>query len=281
MKKLRNLRIALSLVLLAASIALLLGVGLPEGLDSMPPSNERQAQGFLGWAMRLQVIPSALGVTIGATLFWLLSSFFIGRAYCAICPLGAFLDLPRWLRLRLGRARPFRYQQRKPVAVSVFLIYLATLTLGQLGWVFLTEPWNIMRNMVSVADTGAIGPSWLAIGASSLFGVAAGVVSLIGLLAWGWFSGREFCASICPVGTGLGLADGFSAVKLQIDPDRCISCMKCEDRCPTQCIKVAARMVDDTRCVRCLECLPECPADALIFAGNRKRPATPMLRKGS
>ncbi|MDE6637991.1 MAG: hypothetical protein K2K32_07130, partial [Muribaculaceae bacterium] len=116
------------------------------------------------------------------------------------------------------------------------------------------------------------------IGISIGVGVAAGIVVLLVVLIWAWLGGRDFCTKVCPIGTALGCMHSQSLMHIAIDPDKCISCMKCEDICASKCIKVEQRYVDNSRCTRCFDCTEVCHNDAIRFQLNRHRNRqTPLL----
>lgn len=240
-----------------------------------------------------QVIPSALAVTLGATIFWTVVTFLFGRLYCStVCPVGTLLDIARRTRRYLtGSVRPTRFSPPNGVRYTLLWIYTGTLIIGWLPLAFLIEPWNVMCNAASTIRPEDVSTTWLTLrglgsgGWGSLLpgvmiGMVAGILSLIGLVVWGWNGGREYCNTVCPVGTAMGAVTPLTLFHIEIDPDRCTACMKCEEVCPAGCIKVVSRYVDNTRCVRCFECMDACRDNAVRFQPDRnRRPASPMMRK--
>lgn len=227
--------------------------------------------------------PSALALTIGVTIFWLAITCIAGRIYCStVCPIGTLQALVIKLRRRVDKGmRPYRFEPAKKVRYNLLWIYLATLVVAQPTFAFIIEPWNIWRNMFSIGIPEDLALSWPTIGASLIVGIIFGVISLIAIPLLAWRDGRLFCNAVCPVGTVLGWAGQLGRVQIAIDPDRCISCLKCEDICQSKCIKVVSRYVDNSRCVRCLDCIAVCPTDskAIGFTTTRTRPAAPLLNK--
>lgn len=232
-------------------------------------------------AGKLQIVLSSAGATAGVALVWLGLTFLFGRLYCAsVCPVGVFSDI--FVRLRRvipGTNRPFSYRHRPGVSVHFLWIYVVCVVIGVSTVPFLVEPWNIARNMAATVNPQAVAGTWLTIGHSALFGAAAGVASAILLAALAVWRGRVFCTTFCPVGTALGYVQNHALYHIEINPDKCTSCGKCEDICRSQCIKVVSRYVDQQRCVRCFDCVAECPDDAIRFQINRNRPAMPLMRK--
>lgn len=265
MKTLRTARLIIAAVSLAAAVGFLLS--LPTPPDWIRP------------VFQLQLIPSMWGpmfsAALGTGVFWLAMTFLFGRVYCStVCPVGTIVGLA-------GRFRrtPYRFRPKRQVRFSVLALYAATLILGQFAVAFVIEPWNIMRNITSLVNPASVGLSWTCFGVPVFVGMAAGAISLAGLLFWGVRQGREFCTSICPIGTALGLLHNQALFRIEIDPDLCDGCLKCEDVCQAGCINVAGRFVDNSRCVRCFECGAVCPHDAIRFQINRNRRMTPLLKK--
>ncbi len=267
MKGIRNIRIVLAVIFFMAAMLLM--------LQTVPSFGSLE---IVRW---LQIVPSALPVTLGVTLFWLAVTLLGGRFYCScVCPIGTLTDSPLWLRRILPvKKKRFRFEPAKSVRLSVFWIYIVTLLLGQFTVAYLLEPWNIWRNIFSPLNPSVETETLLRIGAPAIVGFLAGMFSFAGLVIWGWRSGREFCTSICPIGTALGFVSQYSLYSIEIDPDRCVSCMKCEEECMCKCVKVVSRYVDNSRCVRCMECVHVCPEKAIRLTSNRHRFATPLFRK--
>ena len=119
----------------------------------------------------------------------------------------------------------------------------------------------------------------IAVGVGTAVGVVAGIVSALLILICAVFTGRGFCNTVCPIGTALSIIEPHCIFHIEIDPDRCTGCLKCEEACPANCIKAVSRYVDNTRCVRCFDCLHVCGDDAIRYQPNRNRPATPLMRK--
>ena len=267
MKGLRSIRIILSVVFFTAAVAYLV-LGL-----TMNPLAKATA--------RAQIVPSMLATTMGMTIVWIVISFLLGRVYCStVCPIGTLQDIVIWLRNRFPRLRrPYSYRPARQVRWHILIIYAISLILGVAAVSYWIEPWNIMRNICSVANPSALSTTWATLGVGVAAGIASGVLSLLLITVCAIFTGRGFCTTICPIGTLLGSFHNFTLYHIEIDPDRCINCMKCEEVCKSQCVKVAGRYVDNSRCIRCFDCIGVCPNDAIRFQANRNRPATPLFRK--
>lgn len=229
----------------------------------------------------VQIIPSAIATCLGAILVWIVITFFLGRVYCStVCPVGTFQDIFVWLRRRFKRFhKPFRYRPSYPMKYYILAIYIFCLIVGVAAVPFWIEPWSIIRNICGDFHPSVEKMEWIRIGVSVTTGIIAGIVSGVLLIICALVTGRGFCTDICPIGTALGCFRDFTVMHIEFDPDRCISCMKCEEICPSQCVKVVGRYVDNSRCIRCFDCLNVCPNDAIRFQSNRNRRATPLMTK--
>lgn len=261
----RSFRIVLALVMLFASLLwLVLGTSAPA---------------YAVISEKAQIIPSAIQSCLGATIVWIIATLLFGRIYCAtVCPVGTLQDLVIWSRRKIDKGFTFRFEEAKNIRYPILFAYVVSLLIGALIVAFVVEPWNIMRNAASAINPSDISTTWTSIGISVGIGAAVGVISLIAILVWAWKSGKAFCTTVCPIGTALGCLHSQTLMHITIDPDKCISCMKCEDVCPSKCIKVSQRLVDNSRCVRCFDCTAVCPNDAIRFQLNKGRNRqTPLL----
>lgn len=265
MRNLRIIRVLLSTLFFAASVGF-----LAIGLTGHP---------FAQAAHRSQIIPSIISVTLGVTLFWIVATFLFGRVYCSsVCPVGTMQDLIIPLRKFIpGARRDYRFKPAGKLRYHILAIYLICLIAG-IGIVpVLLEPWNIMQTICSTVHPSIRQPQWLALGFGTLTGLLAGVVSLLAITAAAVWTGRDFCNSICPIGTIMGLTDNRTLYSISINPDKCTGCLKCEESCKASCIKVTEHLVDNSRCVRCFDCLAVCDDEAITFRRGRHRPRTPLM----
>lgn len=261
----RQFRIMLALVMLFVSLLwLLLGTRAPV---------------YALVSEESQIIPSAIQSTFGVTVAWIIATLLFGRVYCAtVCPVGTLQDIVIWSRRRLDRNFTFRYEGRKKIWIFILLAYIGSLVASIWMVAYVIEPWNIMRNAASAVRPADTEMTWQAIGISVSVGFAAGIMALMAILFCAWKWGKVFCTAICPIGTALGCLHSQTLMQMAIDPDKCISCMKCEDVCSCKCIKVSERMVDNSRCVRCFECTEVCPNGAIRLQLNRGRNRqTPLM----
>jgi len=228
-----------------------------------------------------QIILSSLSATIGATLVWLLITFLVGRVYCStVCPIGSIADVFARLGRRMRRRRRyFSYKPAKPWGIHVLTVYILSLLIGITTIAFAIEPWNIFKNVAGAVRPEAVADTWGHTAAGAATGVAAGIIGVILIAVWAAASGRDFCTSFCPVGAALSGIGRNALMHIEIDPDRCTHCGKCENVCQAHCIRQMTNYVDNARCLRCFDCLAVCEEEAINFQINRNTPLTPLFRR--
>lgn len=265
MQKTRTIRIILAAAFFAASIAL-----LAVGAEKAP---------LLNVARQAQILPSALASTLGVTLFWLLTSFLCGRIYCStVCPVGTLQDIAVVLRRKTHRK--FRFSLPRRWRYDILILYLICLVVSITTVCAVLEPWSLLANASALANPENATGQWPVLAFGGLTGIFVSLAVLLAIVVSAAISGREFCNTFCPIGTALGSFHEHTLLHVEIDPDKCTGCLRCEDVCSSRCIKVVSRYVDNSRCVRCFDCISVCKDDAIHFQINRnRRPATPLLRK--
>ncbi len=199
-----------------------------------------------------------------------------------MCPVGVISDIFIAIRRRIPKLnKPFSYRHPSRFSIHILLVYVICLVIGVSVVTFTIGPFNMTRNMAAVVNPEAIRDTWGTIAPGIITGIVLGAISIVGLGVSSLLRGREFCSRYCPVGTAMGYVQEYARLHIEFDPDRCTSCGLCEDRCPTQSIKVVSRYVDEHRCVRCFDCVAVCPENAIRYQLNRNRPASALMRKAS
>ena len=246
---LRKIRIALACVFFIGITLLFVGTG----------------QQLWGWMAKLQFLPSCLALNFGVIAGILVLTLLFGRIYCSvICPLGVFQDCVNSLSARRkGKKRRFKYH-KEARAVRDLVLFLALLALmfGVQWFIALIAPYSAYGRVVrTIIDPS----SWTAVA------VAGGTLVVIFLFAW--FGGREWCSSVCPVGTVLSLFGRFSAFRPVIDTEKCVHCGACEKKCKASCISSYEQKIDYSRCVDCFDCIDDCKAGAIKYKFAWKKKA--------
>lgn len=264
MKRLRMIRIVVSLLFFAASIVYII-FGVPN---------------ILAISEKSQITCSLLSINIGVILFWCGMTMLFGRIYCSsVCPLGTLQDFViRFNRKHLTK-RSFRFRLPRSYRYDVVIIYIIGSLLGVSIVTLLLEPWQIFRNIIDIWHTSDSQAAALHLGIGITTGLICGIVSLVLILSLSFFRGRIWCTDVCPIGIFLGAISSRSRLHIEIDPDKCVNCMICEEGCKSGCIKVVSRYVDNTRCVRCFNCIASCPNEAIRYQQNRNKASTPLMRR--
>lgn len=257
-KKIKYLRIIVSVALLTIASAYAAGVGAVFSIG-------------LGWIESIQFIPTILILSVTTILFWIVVTFIFGRIYCSsVCPLGTlqdiFLRLPR-MTSKMKARRPFRYSPglttlRLSMLIIVFGAIIAGITIPAL----ILDPYAIFRKIINP----------LAAASASAFAVTLSTVLLIAWLAAR--KGRLWCNTMCPVGAILGVASRHAVFHFDINTDTCTNCRKCEYACKAQCINLDDHVVDGSRCINCFNCVSVCDDNSISYTTRNHRLALPMMQ---
>ena len=74
---------------------------------------------------------------------------------------------------------------------------------------------------------------------------------------------RPFCRYLCPLGAFYAIFNRVSAVRLNVDKDKCVSCGICASVCSMAVDPSSSP--DHMECIRCGQCVSSCPHDAIRF----------------
>lgn len=226
---------------------------------------------------------TALGTTITAGIFWLLITFFLGRVYCSsICPLGTVQDIIiRARRLILGERRAVHFRYRKGTNRRFFFLglYVAGFV-AAIGCIpLLLGPWPSFYNAVNHLAGHGVPHEFAGFAVGAGLGMGCAVVSMLPVLIFAIFRGRDFCNEVCPIGTILQTASTRSLMHIELYPDRCTACLKCQDECKASCIDIKTRTIDNSRCIRCFNCVSVCEDNAIRFTANRNGIVTGLFMR--
>lgn len=173
----------------------------------------------------------------------IISVFFIGSAWCAVCP---WDTLASWLVCRKlwRRADPDNSLNLKVPRlirnVWSAIILLIFLTWLELGVGVTTNPY--------------------------LTSVLALLMVVMATVSLAIYEGKAFCHYICPVGRTIGFYSQLAPVELRpIDPNICANCTTLDcyhgtdtiNPCPTH--LVMGKLKQNTYCVSCGNCIQSCP----------------------
>ena len=173
----------------------------------------------------------------------IISVFFIGSAWCAVCP---WDTLASWLvrRKLWRRAHPNNSLNLKVPRylrnVWPAIIMLICLTWLELGVGVTTNPY--------------------------LTSVLALLMVVMATVSLAIYDGKAFCRYFCPVGRTIGFYSQLAPMELRpIDPDICAKCTTLEcyhgsetiEPCPTH--LVMGKLKQNTYCISCGNCTQSCP----------------------
>jgi len=221
---------------------------------------------WLGWMAKLQFLPSLLALNFAVIIGVVLITLLFGRIYCSvICPMGIFQDLVIWIRrkgeklFKKKKTHKFKFvSEHKWVRYGVFVLSVMSLfTSGQM-LIALIAPYSAYGRMVQSIVAACSGSVTAAL-------LITGLLTLIIICVCAWMWGREYCNTICPVGTLLSFMSRFSMFRPQIDESKCINCGKCGRGCKASCIDTKNHKIDYSRCVDCFDCIDTCQEGAIQF----------------
>lgn len=221
---------------------------------------------WLGWMAKLQFLPSLLALNFAVIIGVVLITLLFGRIYCSvICPMGIFQDLVIWIRrkgeklFKKKKTHKFKFvSEHKWVRYGVFVLSVVSLFASGQMLIALIAPYSAYGRMVQSIVAACSGSVTAAL-------LITGLLTLIIICVCAWMWGREYCNTICPVGTLLSLGSRFSMFRLQIDESKCINCGKCGRGCKASCIDTKNHKIDYSRCVDCFDCIESCQEGAIQF----------------
>ncbi|MBO7437479.1 MAG: 4Fe-4S binding protein [Bacteroidaceae bacterium] len=219
-----------------------------------------------GWMAKLQFLPSLLALNVGVIIGLILLTLLLGRIYCSvICPLGVFQDLIIWIRrkgeklFKKKKTHKFKYiSEHKWVRYGVLVLSIISIVVSGQMLIALIAPYSAYGRMIQSIVAACSGSVTAAL-------LITGLLTLIIICVCAWMWGREYCNTICPVGTTLSLFSRFSLMRPVIDESKCINCGKCGRGCKAGCIDTKNHKIDYSRCVDCFDCIETCQEGAIKF----------------
>jgi len=231
------------------------------------------------------------GSTLGLAV--LLSSFFVGRAWCGwLCPLGTLLDVFHFSRGMKGKPLP---EGLRKIKYGLLVLILTAALLGNLTFLFF-DPVTIFIRSMTLAVLPALDKvvyfletalvkvpfltdpvlafdAWLR---PQVFPVESAVYQyavlfgglLLILLLLNFVAERFWCRYLCPLGALLGLGARLSLFQRRVN-DHCTQCGLCASDCPTGTIDAEKEFGSDpAECTMCMRCLESCHQKAVTFTGK-------------
>jgi polyferredoxin len=168
------------------------------------------------------------------------TSFWKGRAWCDVCPRGAFLDI---VMKKIAGKRPIPQLLRH----NAFRIGVLAFVMGMMG----------TRLAMTWGDANAMG---------FVFITLLTVTTLVGIALALFYNPRTWCV-ICPMGS-MATWIGKKKQPLQVSDDACVSCGACKKACPMELNPEAHRQAGQMPhgdCLKCSACIVSCPKQALSW----------------
>lgn len=240
-----------------------------------------------GWMAKIQLVPAILALNFVVVGTLLVMTLLFGRIYCSIiCPLGILQDaISKIHELIRNKKAKNRYSFEKAytaLRISFLVMFVTLLVLGLTSIASLIEPYGSFGRIVTQlvrplsVDVNNLsadiawhhGSTAYITVAQEPFSVLLFFVALISLVIVGfmsWIGGREYCNTICPVGTFLGFISRFSLFRPIIDIEKCNGCTKCARNCKAKCINAQLHKIDYSRCVVCMDCIGKCKQGAISY----------------
>lgn len=219
-------------------------------------------QHILGWLPKTQWMPAALNLSVVLLLLIILTALF-GRVYCSmLCPLGAMQDGFSWIGQKLRKSGHIYHTEYKWLRYTVMVLFILMLLWPSTAWLSrLIEPYSMFGRIVVAAARHAWNVTfWI------------GAATFVILALWAQLRGREYCNTICPVGTMLSLVSRFAIFRPTIDEQKCTNCGTCGRKCKANAIDTHNHKIDMAQCVGCFNCLTDCKQGAIdLTATNPKQ----------
>lgn len=173
-----------------------------------------------------------------------------GMFFCGWgCPFGAVQE---WLRI-LGR-RFFKFNLNLPTPWHRYLTFCRYILWGLA--IFAIWSWSPL----SARHT------FLALSAKNEIQLAAGLI-LTAIMLLSLFMDRPFCKYLCKFGAEYGLLGLSRIATIKRSRNKCVSCKKCEKRCPMGLETAQAGNLRSPNCINCFNCLAACPVSGALTYG--------------
>jgi len=185
-------------------------------------------------------------------LWWplvIISVFFLGSAWCAICP---WETLSKLVVLRKLLRRPGKDRERTAKVPARFRnVYLALALFLGLTWLEL--------------GAGVTNIPWATAGMAVVMFVLASVCLAL-------YERKAFCRYFCPVGRTIGYYGRLAPIEIRpVDSDVCANCktMECYhgtdkiEPCPTH--LTVGKFGENTLCISCGSCVRSCPYENVTW----------------
>lgn len=217
-------------------------------------------------------------ITLSFIVFtvWFLSSFVVGRAYCAYgCQWGASQEvLSNLLPKNLD---PHKKNRNRKIKYVIFIFWIVLIILGPIlmgGYInsiniFYPNRPDEVNTIISFSNE-AIGQLIF------YFGILGSVIILFTIIG----GKRSFCNYACPmavlgiIGTKIKNIIKYPSLHLESEPNKCTNCKLCTKSCSMDLDvnqMVQSRDMYNSDCILCGNCVSTCNNDVLHYAWKWKK----------
>ncbi|MFP4365339.1 MAG: 4Fe-4S binding protein [Spirochaetia bacterium] len=194
-------------------------------------------------------------------IIWAIAAITLGRGWCSwVCFYGGWEDgvsrLSKKTRFKLNidddRIRYFGFA----MLLFIVLLSLRTLTSVYCQWFC---PFKLVTEYAEIT------------GLMSYLSTILFIVAFFGLvIVLPFLTRKRFqCTTFCPFGAFQSIVGRVSPFRVRIDHDKCVSCMKCVQVCPTLSVKKSTitekKGSPILTCTMCGECINACPKGAISY----------------
>lgn len=251
---------------------------------------------FLQFTPSLIEFIHILSLTSLGFLVVIILTLLFGRIYCStICPAGVFQDLVIFLKRKIRKKQRFRFlKARNAIRLSILGLVLISVLAGSMVLLNILDPYsifgrilvelfrplfiganNLLSSILKLFNNFAVKPVEIRSFVTGSFVVA--LVFFAVLLLFPLFRGRQYCNTLCPVGTLLGYLSKISLFRISLDQPSCTQCGACMFTCKAGCINVRNKQVDFSRCVVCFNCLKACSVNGIHYSPFWKKATSELL----
>lgn len=198
-------------------------------------------------------ILSILGlISVNYTLFviFLVTSLLLGPFFCGwLCLFGFMQDILSKISklLKLPTLKiPVKFE--RVLKFSRYLVFIC-LFIGFTFAMVLDSPYRVFSGVMSWNFNFISITSW----------ITFTLVILAGL-----FIDRPFCRYLCTEGARHGVISFLRIFSIRRNNMKCISCKKCDRKCPMQINVSTVGYLRDPQCINCFKCIKSCPVDGCL-----------------
>ncbi|MGD8412994.1 MAG: 4Fe-4S binding protein [Candidatus Latescibacterota bacterium] len=171
------------------------------------------------------------------------------KLFCGwVCPVGALQEMAYEIPPRRRKKFRLPFKVTNWIRVLAFVVFVPLVFVAGKSIYDYFNPFEALHWGFSFLETGVL------------------IVVLLAAL----FIFRPFCYLFCPLGLFTWLLEHLSLTRIQVDPDKCITCYNCSDVAPCPAI---GPIVDGARsrpdCHACGKCLDTCSENAITFSARK------------